>query len=120
MLKINYKSEYWDLQKLTALHHCHWLLQSSALRDITTTAALTAASAVPWARTKESLDRTTVSPALETPPPTSMAPLTSCNAKVCISVRNEVPETNTLKMKFRIQFQIIHFVAPRNKSDESE
>lgn len=68
---------------LTAFYFCAWLLQSSALQDITTTPALTAVSAVPPAHTKESLDRTTALPAPETQPLTLMVPLVSCNAKVC-------------------------------------
>lgn len=79
------------LYELTSLYHCHWLLQSSALQDITTTPVHTVASAVPRARIKESLGRTTASPALEIPPPTLMAPLTSCNAKVYMSVYAVMP-----------------------------
>lgn len=70
------------LSQLTAFYHCPWLLQSSALQDITTTPAHTAASAVQWARIKGSLGRTTACPAPETPPRTSMARQTSCSAKV--------------------------------------
>lgn len=60
-------------------------LQSSALQDITTTPAPTAASAVPLAPTRESLARTTAWPVRETQPRTSMAPPTSCSAKVRVS-----------------------------------
>lgn len=101
------------LYQLTTLYHCPRLLQSSALQVITTTPAHTAASAVPRARIKEILGRTTASPALETPPPTLMAPLTSCNAKVCMSVRSDASEArshrkwNTAAIQ-GIQFQIIH------------
>lgn len=77
------------------------LLQSSALLDITTTPAHTAASAVRQARIRESLGRTTASPALETQPLTLMAPQTSCSARVCISV---TPQTRTLKGKYSNNF----------------
>lgn len=74
------------LNQLTALYRWPLLLQFSALQDITTTPAHTAAFAARRAHIKGILVRTTVSPALETPPPTMMVPLTSCSAKVCISV----------------------------------
>lgn len=64
--------------------NCVWLPQSSAPRDITTTQAHTVASAVPWERTKSSLDKTTARLVPGTPPQTLMAPLTSCSVKVCI------------------------------------
>lgn len=69
-------------------------LQSSALQDITTTPAHTAAFAVPWELFKGSLARTTVSLAPETPPPTSMVPLTSCSAKVRLSACNNDSDKN--------------------------
>lgn len=74
-------------------------LQSSALQDITTTPAHTAASAVQPARTKESLDRITACPAPETQPLTLMAPLTSCNVKVCVSAHIHAFETCTVHLK---------------------
>lgn len=75
---------------------CGWLLQSSALQDITTTPAHIAASAVQRGRTSGSLDRTTVLPAPETPPPTSTAPLTSCSAKVTQQCPDQVCRAATL------------------------
>lgn len=72
------------------------LLQSSALRDITTTPAPTAASAAPREPTRWSLVRTTVSPALETPPRTLTAPPTSCSAKVRTFPRGRFQWNQTL------------------------
>lgn len=67
---------------LTSAWRCVWHLQCSALQDITTTPAHTAASAVPLAPIRGSLARTTASPVQETQPQTSTAPPTSCSAKV--------------------------------------
>lgn len=67
---------------LTSSWRCVWPLQCSALQDITTTPAHTAASAVPLAPIRGSLARTTASPVQETQPQISTAPPTSCSAKV--------------------------------------
>lgn len=67
---------------LTSPWRCVWPLQCSALQDITTTPAHTAASAVPLAPIRGSLARTTASPVQETQPQISTAPPTSCSAKV--------------------------------------
>lgn len=68
---------------------CLASLQSSALQDITTTPAPTAASAAPLAPTRGSLARTTAWPVRATQPRTLTAPPTSCSAKVRVAKKEE-------------------------------
>lgn len=78
-----YLSRY--LPRLSSSSHC--LLQCTALLDITTTPALTAAYAAPLEPTSPSLARNTASPARETPLLTLMAPPMCHIAKVTTSFK---------------------------------
>lgn len=61
-------------------------LQFSVLQVITTTPQYTGVFAAQWGRIRQSLDRTTVFPALGTPPLILMVPQVSHSARVSMKI----------------------------------